>query len=294
MRCTRCDGLMVEDYGLELDSDEENTRIEAWRCLNCGHIVDPVIIQNRQAGQNTTSDNIADSHGFLWFLSVTVSFLGPLLAEGVSRAQEEPEFKPYVSAYLVRSQPTGGNYFYLEDHIPSLTVESGTGGGAKLGAYIHPFSYALGLELEAFAHDGKLSAPHTTQGGVTRFANQGFTMVNVMGNLLLRYPGDLLQPYVGGGVGLAWLFTHGEVQSKGGLQSGSHGLSGFAAQAIAGTRLVLTEHIFMFAEYKYLVASMNLDHCSDQDRKAAPCPVLNELHDFATHYMSVGIGFSLW
>lgn len=251
---------------------------------------------NTQVGTTPRASPQAASRHSLRFLSGIIPFLGALFGESVSEvyaqtADERRLVIPYLSVFLTRAQPTGGSYYYQEDKIPSLTVDGGTGGGAKLGMFFRPLNYAFGLELEAFAHGGKLSAPQTTNGGVTRFANQDFTMVNMMGNALLRYPGDLIQPYIGVGVGWAAVFTQGQAQSQGGLQSGSHGLSGVAAQAIGGARLVVTQHVFLFAEYKYHVSYTEADHCGESEKKDDTCRVLNEL-SYQSHYATVGIGFS--
>jgi hypothetical protein len=42
--CTRCGGLMVTEQFIDLP---------AHRCVQCGEIVDPVILQNRQRGITT-------------------------------------------------------------------------------------------------------------------------------------------------------------------------------------------------------------------------------------------------
>jgi Zn ribbon nucleic-acid-binding protein len=44
--CVRCAGLLVSEwyYGLH-NTDEHN--IETFRCVQCGHRVDPVILQNQ-------------------------------------------------------------------------------------------------------------------------------------------------------------------------------------------------------------------------------------------------------
>ena len=217
--------------------------------------------------------------------------MGENISKSYAQEREEQRFaEPFVSAFITQSHPTRGTYSYLEDEIPSLTIGSGTGGGFKAGAYARPYNYAFGAEFEGFLHGGTLSAPQTTIGGVTRFANQDFTMVNGMFNFLARYRGDFIQPYVGAGVGLTAIFTDGLAQSAGGLQSGSHGLLGGAAQAIVGARLVVTQHIYFFAEYKYLVSFSDLDHC-ESDEKNDDCRVLNQL-DYQSHYTTVGIGFS--
>lgn len=46
MRCTRCDGLMAPYELIDL-LDSIEVSCEAFRCVNCGEIVDPVMIANR-------------------------------------------------------------------------------------------------------------------------------------------------------------------------------------------------------------------------------------------------------
>lgn len=203
-----------------------------------------------------------------------------------------PIASPYISLFMTHSEPTGGSYRYLEDRIPSLTVGSGNGGGVKLGAYLRPLNYGVGIELESFVHSGSLTAPVTVNGGATRFADQDFTKVHVMVNFLLRYRSDFIQPYLGAGPGFSAVFTKGLAQSAGGLQSGSHGMTGFAAQGIAGARMMITRHFFLFSEYKFLVSYTNADHCGGQDQNQSnPCKVLNQL-SFLSHYATAGFGFS--
>ena len=52
MRCRRCRGLLVKDRLYDLYDTQLHT--EAWRCIACGDLLDPVILRNR-AGQ---SDNV--------------------------------------------------------------------------------------------------------------------------------------------------------------------------------------------------------------------------------------------
>ena len=40
--CTRCHGLLVPEDVRGMDF-----RYEGWRCMNCGSIVDPLILKNR-------------------------------------------------------------------------------------------------------------------------------------------------------------------------------------------------------------------------------------------------------
>jgi RNase P subunit RPR2 len=49
MMCSRCGGLMVKDYSFELDLPEDDAPILSCRCVNCGHIIEPVMLRNRLA-----------------------------------------------------------------------------------------------------------------------------------------------------------------------------------------------------------------------------------------------------
>ncbi len=46
MRCPRCFGCMVHDRFMDLLDDTGRLHCDGWRCVNCGAIVDPVIICN--------------------------------------------------------------------------------------------------------------------------------------------------------------------------------------------------------------------------------------------------------
>ena len=46
MSCSRCQGLMVREFIVDLYVSP--TGGSAWRCVSCGHLVDPVIVSNRQ------------------------------------------------------------------------------------------------------------------------------------------------------------------------------------------------------------------------------------------------------
>ena len=47
MTCTRCRGLMVTDSFIDLQ-ETGHLWMTAWRCMNCGHVVDQVAEQNRR------------------------------------------------------------------------------------------------------------------------------------------------------------------------------------------------------------------------------------------------------
>lgn len=46
-RCRRCDGLMVHEHCLDLLDDTGRMEFPALRCVQCGEVVDAVILLNR-------------------------------------------------------------------------------------------------------------------------------------------------------------------------------------------------------------------------------------------------------
>lgn len=44
MKCPRCQGWMVHDQFSDLRDDTGRLHWEGWRCLNCGAIMDPLVL----------------------------------------------------------------------------------------------------------------------------------------------------------------------------------------------------------------------------------------------------------
>jgi hypothetical protein len=47
-RCWRCGGLLVDEQCFDLLSDSGHLDFRAQRCVQCGELVDPVILRNRR------------------------------------------------------------------------------------------------------------------------------------------------------------------------------------------------------------------------------------------------------
>ena len=56
MTCHRCHGLMVRERYDDLELGSAENEISSWRCLNCGAIVDPVILAHHQTAHKTEPD----------------------------------------------------------------------------------------------------------------------------------------------------------------------------------------------------------------------------------------------
>ena len=50
-QCTRCGGLMVADRYIDLLDDTGKLEFTANRCIQCGEVVDQIILRNRMASQ---------------------------------------------------------------------------------------------------------------------------------------------------------------------------------------------------------------------------------------------------
>lgn len=51
MNCTRCKGSMIEDHFMDFEGTSGHMWAKSWRCMNCGHVHDAVIEQNRRIKQ---------------------------------------------------------------------------------------------------------------------------------------------------------------------------------------------------------------------------------------------------
>lgn len=49
--CTRCGGLMVNEFYMDLLDSVGESKFPAKRCVQCGEVIDFVILLNRQQGQ---------------------------------------------------------------------------------------------------------------------------------------------------------------------------------------------------------------------------------------------------
>lgn len=54
--CDRCGGLLVADQYVDLLDDQGHLSCSAMRCVQCGDILDPVILKNRRRVQAKQSE----------------------------------------------------------------------------------------------------------------------------------------------------------------------------------------------------------------------------------------------
>ena len=58
--CTRCGGLMVSDFCMDLLNSTGELEFSAKRCVQCGEVVDPIIQRNRQLRQDSMAVRFAE------------------------------------------------------------------------------------------------------------------------------------------------------------------------------------------------------------------------------------------
>lgn len=52
MPCHRCHGLMIVDSYIDMGSSGDSLWLRAWRCVNCGEVIEPGIVMNRTVRRN--------------------------------------------------------------------------------------------------------------------------------------------------------------------------------------------------------------------------------------------------
>jgi hypothetical protein len=52
MRCQRCQGCMIRDHFMDTLNVKGELDCTGWRCLNCGAVIDPVIVRHHQSALN--------------------------------------------------------------------------------------------------------------------------------------------------------------------------------------------------------------------------------------------------
>jgi len=108
--------------------------------------------------------------------------------------------------------------------------------GGKLGFF--PENGPMGLELDVFSSTPNIKAMGDIPGIHLRVTNVGL-------NLLLRYPGQTFQPYVGfGGAALI-----GHISETVDVRSDTD--VGFGVNVLTGLRAFVTPYVAVFTEYKY-------------------------------------------
>jgi len=127
---------------------------------------------------------------------------------------------------------------------PDLDLKNAVLYGGKLGFF--PGNGAMGLELDVFNSQPNIKNLDNIPGIPLGVTNVGI-------NLLLRYPGQTFQPYIGfGGAALiARISETVDVKSDTDV--------GFGINLLGGLRTFITPYVAVFAEYKYTRGTLSFN-----------------------------------
>lgn len=64
MKCKRCNGLLNRERAIGVGNGTGDDESWGWRCVNCGEIVDPVILANRR-GKELAAVGLAETEKHL-------------------------------------------------------------------------------------------------------------------------------------------------------------------------------------------------------------------------------------
>ena len=209
---------------------------------------------------------------------------------GGAFGQEAPplpvkKFDLYLSGHVMGLFPQDKDLSVGGNRISNTDVRGTIGAGIKFDIYPWFTKNIVGAEIEVFGLGGSVRAPRTTSGSGTTQAQGSLIAITTMYNLMLRYPGETIQPYIGAGVGSSTgILYNANIQSENVGLSRTSGDLAFAYQFLGGVRGFVTKQLFLFGEYKYFVTKYSWDSGGASNQRVKL--------DFQSQIVSGGIGWS--
>ena len=189
-----------------------------------------------------------------------------------------------LSAYALGSWPRDVNIFNQETTVPA-SIQDGFGAGFKVGLFPSALRRTVGLELDSNVHGTAVSFPNVANGQNHGTGRSDLLIINTTFNLILRYPGERIRPYIGAGIG----WSHGTLLNPniaGRDDDDFDSARAFTHQFLGGAQVVLSPHVplfntqrtvavFLYGEYRYLSSDYHWEGLAI---------------DFRTHYGLAGAG----
>lgn len=187
----------------------------------------------------------------------------------------------YGGLYLLGSLAKNRNLNVGGEALPQTTVRDHAGGGIKAGVFPAFTKYVVGIQAEMFGLGSEIAAPQSSGSGGVQSGRGTMLAWNTLVSLIVRYPGDQFQPYIGAGAGWSSSLLVGTDLMKGTTTQGGIARDmSFAYQYFTGLRVNLTERVFAFGEYKFFGSRFNWSGS------------LQPSLDFRTHIVALGAGLS--
>jgi opacity protein-like surface antigen len=204
------------------------------------------------------------------FLSLPAALMVVLLHPGLVVAAETVDVG--IGLYTLGAFPSDQGLFAQGGNPSDTRITNGVGAGIKVAVFPHYFGSIIGIELESFGHGSEIAFSSSKSVGST--ASTNLWVFNSMANLILRYPGKTLVPYIGVGGGLSdGMLTHAEIPGRSDRDFEGSWTLGY--QFLGGLQGNLTEKVFLFSEYKYFSANYHWKELA---------------LDFRSQYVLFGIG----
>lgn len=215
-----------------------------------------------------------------------------LLALSIQPAQMRGEEPPsdvstttgpeiYGAVYALGSLAKNRNLNVGGQELPSTTIKDGAGGGFMAGVYPAFTGYVLGVRAESFGLGHEVTAPASIGSSGAESGRGNLLAWTTMVSLLIQYPGKMLKPYIGLGMGWSSSFFQDVRITKGTItQTGTLRDTSPAFQSVAGLRTYVTDSVFVFGEYKYFASRY---HWAGS---------LEPSLDLRTHIVAVGAGLT--
>ncbi|MCS6290203.1 MAG: outer membrane beta-barrel protein [Nitrospira sp.] len=178
-----------------------------------------------------------------------------------------------LGGYVLGSWPRDQSLFNQGATVPA-SIQHGFGAGLKIGLFPHATRRMLGIEIDSYGHGGALSFPNTANGRNNGTGRSSLLVLNTMVNLVLRYPGEVVTPYIG--IGGGW--SHGMLLNPniiGRADKDFESARAFGHQCLAGAQVMVSPTVYVFGEYRYFSADYHWDDLAV---------------DFRVHYGVVGVG----
>lgn len=136
--------------------------------------------------------------------------------------------------------------------LTTFTQQTTLSYGGKVGYFFERYKW-LGLDMDVSTATPNINSKQASfTGGSGLGANNGqnLRVTTWSTNLVARYPGERLRPYVGGGLGVFFADAPGASSSN-----WNPGANGFA-----GLNILLVEHVSVSLEYRYHYANLRFDN----------------------------------
>lgn len=157
-----------------------------------------------------------------------------------------------LSLYTLGAFPSNRGLFAQGSNPSDTRIANGVGAGIKVAVFPHNLGNSIGIELESSGHGSEITFSSPTRAGSS--ASTNLWVFNSMVNLIFRYPGKVFSPYIGLGGGLSnGVLTHANIPGR--SDPDLEGSWTFGSQFFGGVQGNLSEHVFLFGEYKYFSAN---------------------------------------